>query len=79
MKSGGNVLSSMQQMLVANGIADPASYEAFVSTEAMHRTLRDSVSNMKEIDKAAFIAPTGETFGSGPGPRTPGPSPRPRP
>lgn len=26
MKSGGNVLSSMQQMLVANGIADPSSY-----------------------------------------------------
>lgn len=62
MKSGENVLSSMQQMLVANGIADPASYEAFVSTEAMHRTLRDSVSNMKEIDKAAFISVDGRVL-----------------
>ncbi len=62
MKSGENVLASMQQMLAANGIVDPESYETFVSTENMHRTLRDSVSNMKEIDKAAFISVDGRVL-----------------
>jgi hypothetical protein len=62
MKSGQNVIDSMQQMLVANDITDAQSYEAFVSTEAMHRTLRDSVSNMKEIDKAAFISVDGRVL-----------------
>ena len=58
--AGSLVLHGMQAMLAEKGVHDEASYRAFLDGPAVTQALRDRIANMKEIDKAAFIAPTGE-------------------
>lgn len=62
MRSGDVVLESMRSMLAEQGITDRETYEAFVRSRQVHDTLRDRVSNMQEIDKAAFISAKGQVL-----------------
>lgn len=57
---GSLVLHAMQALLAEKGVQGEASYRAYLEGPAATQALRDRIANMKEIDKAAFIAPTGE-------------------
>lgn len=62
MTSGDIVLRSMQSFLAENGVTDEESYRQLVTGKAVHEALRDRVSNLQEIDKAAFISTKGEVL-----------------
>lgn len=62
MTSGDIVLRSMKSFLAENSVSDEASYRQAVSGKSVHEALRDRVSNLQEIDKAAFISAKGEVL-----------------
>ena len=62
MISGDIVLRSMQSLLAENAVTDEASFRQFVTGRHVHEILRDRVSNLQEIDKAAFISLGGEVL-----------------
>jgi len=58
--AGRLVLHGMQALLIEKGVQDEAGYRAFLEGPTATQVLRDRIANLEEIDKAAFIAPTGE-------------------
>ena len=62
LEAGSIVLHGMQALLAENRIDSEEGYRAFVADARVHRTLRDRIANMQEIDKAAFISRTGEVL-----------------
>ena len=62
MTSGDIVLRSMKSFLAENGVTDDASYRQAVAGKSVYEALRDRVSNLQEIDKAAFISAKGEVL-----------------
>ncbi|MFO1082000.1 MAG: ATP-binding protein [Reyranellaceae bacterium] len=62
LNAGNIVLHSMQALLAENRVASEEDYRAFLKDAKVHHTLRERIATMQEIDKAAFIASTGEVL-----------------